>query len=310
MSNLWRSVYPFLCSHALSFLALGLSVPVWAFGGWSAWVWILPMIAASEIVIRDFQGRIRRANEQKCFLDEQLIQSQKLASIGELSSGIAHEINNPLAIIGQEVEWMGHLLKKESIGDPREMEELKGSMKEISRQVDRCREITHKLLDFARKREPLLQGVDINRLVEDMARLVEREATHHGIRIVREYRKDLPVVYTDAPLIRQVILNLLNNATYAVQKDGTITVRTRRADPEAITVTIEDTGCGISKEHLNKIFDPFFTTKPPGKGTGLGLSLCHGIVTKLGGQISVSSEVGKGSKFTLRLPAQSKKGEA
>lgn len=266
------------------------------------------MVAITVLMTRHLLHRVQQANVEKSCLDEQLIQSQKLASIGQLSSGIAHEINNPLGIIGQEVEWMAHLLRGESVTDPKEMEELRDSMKEISRQVDRCRDITHKLLDFARKREPLLQGIEVNRLVEDMARLVEREATHHGIRIVREYQPDLPMVHTDPPLLRQVVLNLLNNATYAVQRNGIITIRTRKAGPQAITVTIEDTGCGISKEHLEKIFDPFFTTKPPGKGTGLGLSLCHGIITKLGGHISVSSEVGKGSTFTIRLPVQSKKG--
>lgn len=249
---------------------------------------------------------IEMANRQKSSLDEQLIQSQKLASIGELSSGIAHEINNPLAIIGQEIEWVRHLLKSESAAKPEDTGDVADSLQEIARQVERCREITHKLLDFARKAEPLIQGVDMNKVIEDMARLVEREASSHGIKIIRQYSKDLPVVYTDAPLVRQVILNILNNATYAIQKEGAITIRTETSRNGFVNIAVSDTGCGIPKDHLAKIFDPFFTTKPPGKGTGLGLSICHGIISKLGGRISVESEPGKGATIGITLPIGSR----
>ena len=242
-----------------------------------------------------------KAQQQKSFLDEQLIQSQKLAAIGELSAGIAHEINNPLAIIFQEVEWAGYQFKDEA-PDAKALAELKASLEEIARQVDRCREITHKLLDFARKRDPLVQHIDINKLVEDMTRLVEREVAPKGIEIVRRYNKDLPHVLTDAPLLRQVVLNLLNNAAYAVGENGTIRVQTRIPDNSEIEIVVRDSGCGIPKDAVNKIFDPFFTTKPPGKGTGLGLSICHSIVIRLGGRISVKSEPGKGATFTVRLP--------
>jgi two-component system NtrC family sensor kinase len=254
------------------------------------------------------EDQVKKANEQKSILDNQLIQSQKLVSIGELSAGIAHEINNPLAIMGQEVEWMRHLLSSSELHETKGMAELMESMQEIARQVERCREITHKLLDFARRNEPLIQCVDINKLIEDMARLVEKEAMLNDIKIVRDYLKDLPLIYTDPPLLRQVILNLLNNATYAIQRGGAITVTTRLTEDSRVELNIRDTGCGIPKEDLNKVFDPFFTTKPPGKGTGLGLSICHGIIEKLGGSISVSSEVGKGSEFSVRLPIKGKKG--
>jgi two-component system, NtrC family, sensor kinase len=112
----------------------------------------------------------------------------------------------------------------------------------------------------------------------------------------------LPLIYSDSPLLRQVFLNLLNNAIQAIGQDGVLTVITRTADNNQLLVQVNDTGCGIPKEHLAQIFDPFFTTKPQGKGTGLGLSICHGIVEKLGGRISVASEVGKGSSFTINLP--------
>jgi len=245
---------------------------------------------------------VRKANEQKSSLDEQLIQSQKFAAIGELSSGIAHEINNPLAIIGQESEWGIHLLQSDELRDFKQVNELTDSLREITLQVKRCKEITHRLLNFARKMETLLQRVDVNRLIEDMTKWVERETKQHNIHIVRRFQKDLPQVVTDAPLLRQVILNLLDNAAYAIQKDGAITLTTRLADHGQVEIIVTDTGSGISKENLGKIFDPFFTTKPPGKGTGLGLSICHRIIDKLGGHISVTSEPGHGTTFTIRLP--------
>ncbi len=240
--------------------------------------------------------------KQNWLLDERLLQSQKLAAIGQLSAGIAHEINNPLAIIRQEAEWMQQVLKKAESVTAGEREELQGSLNQIVQQVDRCTEIIRNLLDFARKREPVIQGVDVNRTIEDMTMLVEKEAKHHNIRIVREYGPDLPVVYSDAPQLRQVFLNLLTNAAHAIGKDGTITLTTGAAADGSIHITISDTGSGITPENLKKIFDPFFTTKPEGKGTGLGLSICHGIIQRLGGEIGVQSTVGQGTTFTIVLP--------
>jgi two-component system NtrC family sensor kinase len=241
-------------------------------------------------------------------LDERLLQSQKLASIGELSAGIAHEINNPLAIIRQEAEWMQLLLKKLEGRDLKELAELNGSVHQIVQQVDRCTEITRNLLDFARKRDPVIQAVEVNRIIEDMTMLVEKEARHNNITIVRKYDQELPHIYSDAPQLRQVILNFLTNATQAIGADGVVTITTCRRGPEAVDLIFSDTGCGIPEENLRKIFDPFFTTKPPGKGTGLGLSICHGIILRLGGQIAVASQVGQGTTFTITLPL-SREGE-
>ena len=270
-------------------------------GPWYIAGGLLPALV-SFLGTRELLGKVRKANEQKCSLDEQLIQTQKFAAIGELSSGIAHEINNPLAIIGQESEWGIHLLQSDELRDFKQVNELTDSLREITLQVKRCKEITHRLLNFARKMETLLQRVDVNRLIEDMTKWVERETKQHNIHIVRRFQKDLPQVVTDAPLLRQVILNLLDNAAYAIQKDGAITLTTRLADHGQVEIIVTDTGSGISKENLGKIFDPFFTTKPPGKGTGLGLSICHRIINKLGGHISVTSEPGHGTTFTIRLP--------
>jgi two-component system NtrC family sensor kinase len=257
---------------------------------------------------RKLLQKLAAANEQTFFLDEKLVQSQKLASIGELSAGIGHEINNPLAIISQETEWMQHLLKQIGERDPKEAAELQDSLKEVLRQVDRCREITQNLLDFARKKEPVFQEVNVNKLIDDLSRLVEKETIQYHIEIRKDFQQDLPLVHTDAPSLRQVVLNLLTNATHAIQKDGKIRIATRRSENGSVDIIVEDTGCGIPKDHLTKIFDPFFTTKAEGKGTGLGLSICHGIVDKLGGRISVSSEVGKGATFVVTLPINQQKG--
>jgi len=287
----------------LAALLLGFTEGPWYFAGG------LLLALVSFLGARELLGKVRKANEQKCFLDEQLIQSQKLAAIGELSSGIAHEINNPLAIIGQESEWVNHLLQSDELGDFKQVNDLKDSLREITRQVERCKDITHRLLNFARKMETLLQVVDVNRLIEDMTKLVERETKQHNINIVRRFQKDLPPVVSDAPLLRQVILNLLNNAAYAIEKDGAITLTTRSTDHGQVEIIVTDTGSGISNENLSKIFNPFFTTKPPGKGTGLGLSISHRIIDKLGGHISVTSELGHGTTFTIRLPREQEKGE-
>jgi two-component system NtrC family sensor kinase len=290
-------------------LTAGLAVALW-FSKAMVLAAVATLIAVLFfLIIRRLGREIEKANEQKCYLDQQLVQSQKLAAIGELSSGIAHEINNPLAIIGQETEWIKHVLKDDNLQAPGAPDDLRESLQEIMRQVDRCKEITHKLLDFARKKDPLIQGADVNRLIEDMTRLVEKEATHKNIRIIRNYNKDLPRVQTDPPLLRQVVLNLLNNAAYAIGEEGEITISTRQFVNNSVELVFSDTGCGIPKEQLEKIFDPFFTTKPPGKGTGLGLSISRSIIAKLGGRITVASEVGKGATFTIHLPFAPSEGE-
>ncbi len=241
--------------------------------------------------------------KKKWFLKERMLQSQKLAALGELSAGIAHEINNPLAIIRQEAEWMQHLLKEEPLAAG-EVQELQGSLRQVVEQVERCTAIIRNLLDFARKRVPVVQAVDLNRIIEDMTMLVEQEAKNNNIKIVRRYELQLPLIFSDAPQLRQVILNLLTNASQAIGRDGAITITTRMAGYAAVTIKISDTGCGIPAENLGKIFDPFFTTKPTGRGTGLGLAISHGMILRLGGRITVASQVGRGTTFTVRLPVR------
>jgi len=252
---------------------------------------------------RGLMTSLSSAEEAKNSLTDQLIQSQKLAAVGELSAGIAHEINNPIAIIAQEAQWATHLLDQAASGGGQDFSEVRDSLREIQAQVDRCGNITHKLLDFARKREPVLQEVDVARLVDDMARLVDKEASYKNVTLTRDLPQDLPTLRTDAPLLRQVVLNLMTNALHAVDKGGRISV-TAQATDERMDISVTDNGCGIAQENMDKLFNPFFTTKPPGQGTGLGLALCHNLVLGMGGAILVESREGQGATFTVRLPRQ------
>ncbi|MBM4274406.1 MAG: two-component sensor histidine kinase [Deltaproteobacteria bacterium] len=244
---------------------------------------------------------MKQGHQEDWLLDDRFLQAQKLVAIGELAAGVAHEINNPLAIIRQEAELILYLLKDRETLVREEILTLGDSLHHIILEVDRCTEITRNLLDFARKRDPVIQGLELNKLIEDMARLVEKEARLKNIAIIRRYDPELPMLFSDGPQLRQVILNLLMNARDAVGQDGAITVTTR-GEGDGVVIVIEDTGCGIPSENLDKIFHPFFTTKPPAKGTGLGLSICHGIIQRLGGSITVASQAGQGSRFTIRLP--------
>jgi two-component system, NtrC family, sensor kinase len=298
VAALFQHLWSHLPAYGPALFLLILAVPLGFQVGLHYAVASIMLAALSFVTVRQILGQKAAAEQEKDRSAEQLLQSQKLASIGELSAGIAHEINNPLAIIRQEAEWPLHLFKKES---PPEEAEIKNCLTEIIRQVDRAREITHNLLNFARRQQPVVQAVDLNRLVEDMTMLVAKEAQHNRISMVKQLQPDLPSINSDAPLLRQVILNLLNNAIQATGPDGTVTVTTR-ADARQVMLQVDDTGSGISRENLAQIFDPFFTTKPQGQGTGLGLSICHGIIDRLGGTISATSEEGKGSCFIVKLP--------
>lgn len=245
-------------------------------------------------------ARSLKGDEERRFLDEQLMQSQKLAAVGQLSAGIAHEINNPMAIIGQEAELLERLLAKTGQLDPGDARE---GLSEIKRQVNRCRDITGRLLHFARKMRPIRQEADLRGVVEDMALLVEKEAALKGVRIVRDYDQAPVLARTDPPLLRQAILNLLNNA-YQAALDGAepreIRVKVRQAGRFA-DIEVADTGPGIAGENLERIFEPFFTTKQPGEGTGLGLSIAHNIIARLGGTLRAGNRPGRGAVFTIRL---------
>lgn len=274
-------------------VATGRSLVGMLFFPWAVLSFLVTFLTVRLIVLE-------RAKDE--FTTRQLLQAQKMATIGEMASGIAHEVNNPLAVIGRETEWIQDLLKDHPPSDPEAAREIHDSLQVIASQVSRCAEITHKLLNFARKSAPVLQWVDINGLIEEMVRLVERLTKEKNISFQRSYQSPMAPVWTDPPLIRQVILNLLNNAVQAIESQGTVTVVTHENAKGWVDISIADTGCGIAPSHLPHLFDPFFSTKDPTRGTGLGLAICQKIVTALGGLIVVESEKGCGSRFTVRLP--------
>lgn len=259
------------------------------------------IIFAAIFTTRQLASRIEKTDREKDILNEQLLQSGKLAAIGEIAAGIAHEINNPLAIIGEEAGWMKDLLKKEDIKDAPNVREFEDCITQIKHQAGRCRRITHNLLSFARKLEPKVESVTLNSLIEDVVTLVEREAKINDITITRNFDQELPAIWTDASQLRQVFLNIINNAVDAIGRRGEITVKTHLAE-DYVCAEITDTGHGIAKENLDRIFLPFFTTKPPGKGTGLGLAICYGVIEKMGGRLTVESEEDKGTTFIVCLP--------
>ena len=227
---------------------------------------------------------------------QELLHKEKLASMGQLAAGVAHEINNPLGTILLFAEAMH---KDTPENDPR-----RDDLRMIVNETTRCKNIVADLLNFARQQEMLAQETDVHKLLERVIEEMCRQPSFGGLEIVRNFSPDLPTIQADADQLQQVFINLLNNAAEAIEGGGTITLTTRSVNGYWVEIKVSDTGYGIPEEHLSKLFTPFFTTKPPGKGTGLGLSIVYGIVKMHRGQITVQSQVGRGTSFTVTLPVQ------
>lgn len=228
-----------------------------------------------------------------------------MASIGELSAGVAHEINNPLAIILTERQILLDFLRQQSDLNGEFREQLTDSLAQIDAQVNRCKRITQNLLRFARRTKSAIEPVDINVFLEEVIELMEREAKSSGIKFFADFQDELPLLLSDPSQLQQVFLNIINNAIDAHdgRSYGTIRIKTLFDEKsQVIKLSFKDTGHGIPPDKIDKIFDFFFTTKSVGKGTGLGLSICYSIIKLLGGDITVESEYGKGTKFDLLLP--------
>ncbi len=248
-------------------------------------------------------NRIRQAEEKHELAFRELEHSQKLSSIGRLAAGVAHEINNPLAIINQKAGLLQDILTSGSGSS--NSERLLKVTQSIVQSVDRCSVITHRLLGFARRMDVEYEELDINEVINDVFGFLDQLALHRNIKIERKLDDSLPKISSDRGQLQQVFLNILSNAYAAVDEGGSVCVESYPKGEENICIAIKDDGKGMSKEEMSRIFEPFFTTKI-GYGTGLGLPITYGIVNKLGGKISVDSEEGIGSTFTICLPLKSK----
>ncbi len=228
---------------------------------------------------------------------DELLHAKNLASIGQLAAGVAHEINNPLGTIMLYSDILNREVPPDST--------IKDDLQMISREAARCKEIVTALLNFARQSRVMAQETDVNSLIRELASDLERLPLYENVIIVQKLAPYLPIIQADASQLRQVLVNLANNAAEAMPDGGTLTFTTM-LDPagDRVHISVEDTGIGIPPENIPKLFTPFFTTKPIGRGTGLGLAITYGIVKMHRGQITVQSQVGKGTRFTVILPAR------
>jgi two-component system, NtrC family, sensor kinase len=244
-------------------------------------------------------SRIEEADRKRIMFLHNIEHTNKMASIGRLAAGVAHEINNPLAIINQKAGLLKDILDiSEEMKDKNSFIKIADS---ILQSVDRCSKITHRLLGFAKHIDVYLEKLDPKSLISEVISFFGKEAEYRNIDISLNADPDIPSIYSDRSQLQQVFINIINNAISAVPKGGNIDIEIKQFDAENIAISIKDNGVGIAQEHLKNIFEPFFTTKGR-EGTGLGLSITYGIVKKLKGQILVKSEINKGTKFTVVLP--------
>ncbi len=207
-----------------------------------------------------------------------------------------------MAIMVEEAGWMGDLLEEHELQETENVEEFRRSLKQISLQGVRCKEITHKLLSFARKTDPAHREIQVNDTIEEILSICDQRSKFSNIRIQTELDSKLPAISASPTELQQVFMNLINNAIDAMGSGGGLLEIRSRVVGHKVVVDIADTGHGISKEIISRIFEPFFTTKPVGKGTGLGLSICYGIIKKLGGDLTVDSSIGLGTTFHVSVP--------
>jgi len=255
---------------------------------------ILLVFKLVDILVKN----MREADEKRELAYRELEHSQKLSSIGRLAAGVAHEINNPMAIINEKAGLMKDLTEYSGPFEGKDrFLELADS---IIQSVERCKTITHRLLGFARRMEVQFEMLEVNELLKEVLGFLEKEYIYRNVDVRLQMANDLPRISSDIGQLQQVFLNILTNAFAALEDGGHVSITTWEEDADFIGVSIQDNGCGMSPETQKHIFEPFFTTKK-GYGTGLGLAITYGIVKKLGGDVKVQSTEGRGTTFTVYL---------
>ncbi len=253
---------------------------------------------------------LRRKEEERLAMETHLMRAARLAELGEMSAGFAHEINNPLQIMTSEIALMEITAMEDGEDAPVEGQgkaDLLDGLSQLKKQIERCSVITRSILKFGRHVDPETTSLNLAEFLPEICNMVSRKAYVSGIHLSCAVPGDIPPVKADAGQLQQVLLNLLNNALQAVEErhengGGKLSISAELTPQDNVAVYMADNGCGISPENLERIFNPFFTTKPPGKGTGLGLSVCHAIITSMGGSITVDSKPNQGALFTVTLP--------
>ncbi len=233
-------------------------------------------------------GRLREVQEQ-------LVLSEKLAAVGQLASGVAHELRNPLSIINTSRFYL------ESVNEVVENPDCAKHLDIMKREIERSQKIIQNLLEFSHRSVAKREPISVNNVLKDILKLIDKELSIRGVELEKDFN-DSPPIMANLDAMRQIFLNIIMNAIDAMQEGGKLKVSTSQQDGKNVSVKITDTGYGISQNDLRLIFDPFFTTKEPGKGMGLGLSLVHSMASRYGGTIDVESEINKGTTFTVRFP--------
>lgn len=261
------------------------------------WIALLTMVVGAFLSTWAIRPLTRALEEAQA----KLLQAEKLASIGQLAAGVAHELNNPLMVIMGNTQLAQRMLTRGGKSAQDTVVEIQELVRDLDRETQRCKTIVNNLLDFARVRPPTRLETNLHTLLDESLKLVEHQASLQSIQVVRQYQEDLPSILADPHQLKQVFVNVIVNAVQAMPLGGQLTLKTK-SSPTRITLVIQDTGVGIPAEDLTKVFDPFFSGKEVGMGTGLGLSLSYSVIQAHRGTITLQSQVGRGTTTTIQLP--------